>query len=271
MKETSNSLTKLLQLNQNERIILELVDRNDTPVTLAKRCQIPRPTIYLTLNKLTERGLILHHKIGKKISWSKNSSENINKLLDEARFCLTEELSKTQERIFISDKMQILIHKGKDQIFKLLSSIITRYPKERLIVISGDLVIDSWNKVLGVDKINALNRQEKEAGMTSELIASVDSFKNQAQTFGIEWAKGFEGRSIRVQNIEAKYLDYASQIFIVKDQAYLVSMDDEVFIEIRNDEIIKLILSLAKFIQDHSEVFDPNALLRELIEKENNK
>jgi hypothetical protein len=44
-------------------------------------------------------------------------------------------------------------------------------------------------------------------------------------------------------------------------------MNEETAIEVCNSEIQKLILSVFRFIQDHSRKFDVNALLRELIVK----
>ena len=263
----ASSTATLLNLSKNEQLILDLLDNYDTPIELAKHCPIPRPTIYITLDKLANRGLIFRQKHLNKKRWLKNSPEYVEKLLKDASLSLLKSTPKPSEKISVSDNLQISVHKGPKQISELLSGFIRKYPHERLIMISGNEVIDSWDRVLGVKKINAFNRQIKEAGMITELITSKKWFEYQAKTFGPEWSKDFEGRSTRVQNIDDKYLDYSSQIFIIKNRVYLVSMEDEVFIEIKNNEIAKLIISLTRFIQDHSSVFDPNALLRELIEK----
>lgn len=267
MKNVQLDIVRILDLSENERIIFDLITDYATPITLAEHCNIPRPTIYITLEKLVRRGLVIRLKRSNKKIWIKNSGEYMEKsLLQTRKFLLGNEL-KLSERISINDNLQISVHKGSKQITELLSSFIKKYPRERMIVISGNLVIDSWSRVLGVNKINTFNRDIKKTGMITELITSKKWFEHQAESFGIEWAKDFEGRSTRVQNIDDKYLDYGSQVFIIKDQVYLVSMDDEVFIEIKNKEIAKLIISLSKFIQDHSEVFDPNTLLRDFIQK----
>lgn len=271
MKDCRNNFTQstavLLNLSQNEQLIFTLLDNYDTPIELAKHCSIPRPTIYITLDKLTARGLIYKQKHFNKKRWLKNSDEYLERLLKGAGLSLLKNIIKPSEKISVSDNLQISVHKGPKQISELLSGFIKKYPHERMIMISGNEVIDSWNRVLGVKKINAFNRQIKEVGMITELITSQKWFEHQANFFGTEWSKDFEGRSTRVQNIDDKYLDYSSQIFIIKNRVYLVSMEDEVFIEIKNSEIAKLIISLSRFIQDHSSVFDPNALLREIIKK----
>ena len=264
METTPKKLGSLLQLSENEQVILDLMDKHSTPVALAKHCSIPRPTVYITLDKLHDRGLVLRHKYANKVHWRKNSEENIENLINETKQYLLKN-SGSQGKISISNNIQISIHKGQKQISKLLLDMIQRFPEDRMIMISGSLVADSWNRVLGLEKINSFNRAVKEVGMITELVTSKKWFIEQANLFGVEWAKDFEGRSTRVQNIDNKYLDYSSQIFILKNRVYLFSMEDEVIIEIKNAEIVKLLVSLTRFIQDHSEVFDTNALLREFI------
>jgi len=89
----------------------------------------------------------------------------------------------------------------------------------------------------------------------------------QINLFGDNWVRGFEGRTAIFNKIPNKYLQYSSQLFIFEDQVYLVSMQEGVFIEIKNSEIAKLILSMVRFIQDHSEILDGNAFLREVIKE----
>lgn len=267
MKKAFQDTVSFLNLNINEQIIFKLLEKYPTPISLAKNCSIPRPTIYITLEKLARRGLVLRLKRSNKKIWIKNTDENIEKMITQSKTYFFDNKPKLSEKISISDNLQIYIHKGKNQIIKLLTKISKTHSRDRLIMISGDLVVDSWKKVLGVNKINSFNRDIKKYKIITELITSKKWFEDQTKDFGINWAKDFEGRTTQVQNIDNKYLNYASQIFIIKDQVYLVSMADEVFIEIKNNEIAKLLISLTRFIQDHSSIIDPNALLRELIQK----
>ncbi len=52
-----------------------------------------------------------------------------------------------------------------------------------------------------------------------------------------------------------------------QESLYLIAMREEIIIEVRNSEIQKLILSMFRFMQDHSKKIDVNALLRALIKK----
>jgi sugar-specific transcriptional regulator TrmB len=267
MDNTIAKAPALLGLNSNEETILSLIDNYGTPVELSKHCSIPRPTIYLTLDSLRKRGLVMRLRYKDKIQWRKSSDDYIGAQLQKVRNNLIRSSSKSQTNISISNNIQLSIHKGPKQIAKLLGNMVRNYPNERLIIISGNQVVDSWSKVLGLEKINAFNREIKELGVITEIVTSKKWFEEQTKQFGIEWAKNYEGRTTRVQNIDNKYLDYASQIFIIKNKVYLVSMPDEVFIEVKNAEIVKMLVSLTRFIQDNSSVFDSNALLRGLIEK----
>ncbi|MEI7480476.1 MAG: hypothetical protein WCJ59_02505, partial [bacterium] len=152
-------------------------------------------------------------------------------------------------------------------IIRAFENILTQYTKERLIILQGDDSGKAWDKNFGLENINRFNSIIKEQGIITELITSKKCFTDQVTQFGVEWAKSYEGRSARVQNIDSQYLNYSSQVFIFKDQVFLISMADKVFIEIKNEQISKILVSVAHYIQDHSEVFDVNTLLRNLISK----
>ncbi|MCA9355546.1 hypothetical protein KC865_03280 [Candidatus Kaiserbacteria bacterium] len=47
-----------------------------------------------------------------------------------------------------------------------------------------------------------------------------------------------------------------------------MAIEEEIVIEVRNSDIQRLLLSMFKFMQDHSRKIDVNALLRDLIAKQ---
>ncbi|MAG12232.1 hypothetical protein CL630_00255 [bacterium] len=67
--------------------------------------------------------------------------------------------------------------------------------------------------------------------------------------------------------IDEEYFKHGGQVWVFRNSLYLIAMNEEIIIEVRNSEIQKLILSMFRFIQDNSKKIDVNALLRGLIEK----
>ncbi len=130
--------------------------------------------------------------------------------------------------------------------------------------IQGDFAGDAWKGTFKVEDINYINTQVTKEGLLTEIITSKDWFKRQVAIFGKSWAENFLGRAAQVHFINGKYLDYESQIFVFENQLYLVSMKEEIFIEVRNQEISKCIISLLRFIEDNSPSVDVNKVLREI-------
>ncbi len=266
MKIKQSSIIDLLQLSKKEQVIFNLLNNeSSTPVSLAKKCSIPRPTIYITLEKLHNRGLIIKKKISHKTYWQKNSDDEIESLAYRFKELLSASSATKQEKISITDSSQVVVHRGQKAIFKLFSSLVDEHAGEKMIALQGNLAGYAWSKLFNVQEINIINQKIKKNKVITELVTSREWFKSQTELFGTGWAKNFEGRTIRMQDVGNQYLNYASQIFIFRDKVYIDAMSDKVFIEIKNPEIAKLLVSITQFVQDHSEVLDANKLLRELI------
>jgi predicted transcriptional regulator len=267
MKMSLCGVESLLQLSKNEQVIYRIFRGRETPVSLSKKCSIPRPTIYITLTKLLDRGLLRRRKYGHKIYWQKSSDEHLESILPSLEKFLMQSAESSQEKIIVTDAAQIVVHKGRKALVDVFTKLIHEHAGERMLAIQGDLAGGQWDEALGLKNINRINDQIKRSGIITEMVTSKGWFATQLGLYGIDWAKSFMGRPIRAQNIESQYLDYASQIFVFKDRVLLVSMSERVFVEIKNSQIAMLIISLIRFVQDHSGVIDANALLQGLIGK----
>ena len=203
MKENTNDAARLLSLSKNEQTILTLLDRYNTPVALAGHCIIPRPTIYITLAKLAERGLIKKIKYHKKALWQKISEQKINDLIFKLQKSLMESPDQS-DQLSMTRNSHVSIHHGGKDLLNLFSTLIENYRRERMINISGSEAGPAWSKILGSDNIDKINKKTKDVGMINELITTEKFLDLQIKSFGKKWAVNFEGRSLRVQNIEEK-------------------------------------------------------------------
>ena len=264
MKKVS-TLNNLLQLTDNEKDILNCFNEDslETPLALSGKVNIPRPTIYITLEKLGSRGLISPIKIGKRTYWKKTDEQTMVQHIANLRDELLSE--NTYEKMSVTEDTDIAIYRGEKTILTLFTKLIDEHRGNRLMGIQGDYAGDSWEGVVSLENINKINKKIKEKGLITEIVTSKDWFKRQIDIFGKGWAENFLGRTAQVHFIHNKYLNYKSQIFIFENQLFLVSMEEELFIEIKNKSIAKMIISLIKFSEDYSTPVDINKIVSDLI------
>lgn len=268
MKTTFLGDMDMLSLGKNESIILSLMRREQeaTPLRLAKLCHIPRPTIYITLAKLENRGLVRVRKVNKKKVWQIVDRALIKDKIEDLKNTLTSD-KDTYDRIKITDDTDITIHRGSDAIVNLFNGFAENHNGKRLMGMSGSLSAQAWKDVVDLESINTINSTIKDKGLLTEMIANESWFRQQVDMFGESWIEHFTGRATQIHFIESKYLDYESQIFIFGNELYLVSMREKLFIEVKNRQIARLIISLLNFVEDNSRVVDINQILKNMAHK----
>lgn len=256
----------LLALTPNESTIFSMlqISKDSTPATLAKKCSIPRPTIYITLESLVNRGLVRQRKLNNKKIWEISDMNTIHASIENLRDVLLENKGN-QKKLKVNENTDIVAHHGRQTILNLFEKLIYKHAGNRLMGIQGTYAGDAWEHIFDTADLNKINSLMRDEGLITEIITSKDWFKRQIDIFGKSWAKNFIGRTAQVHFIDDKYLDYKSQIFLFENQLYLVSMDDQIFIEIKNKEVSKLIISLMRFIEDNSKAADINKILLEMI------
>lgn len=266
--EISKEKIRLLGLSNKETCTLEaLINGVNTPLLISRLAKISRPAVYDILEKLKNRGIVeINLKNGKKY-WSIKKSRKIA----EELFNTKKELLKIDEGVNeIQDKgdSTVIVHRGKEAVKNVIFDIIEKHKEERLLTIQGDGVVSGWNKTIGVDTTNKINRLTKKNSIITEIIFPQNLFERQVKEMGRKWLEDFEGRPAVFHEIDKKYFDHAGQIWIFKKSLYLIDMEGETIIEIRKSEILKLIVSMYRFIQNNSKKIDLNSRLRQLIEKE---
>lgn len=272
MKDKQTTPTDFLSLSRNEVTIFNLLKAEafSTPALLSRYCNIPRPTVYITLEKLSDRGLVQKRTVAGKSVWKVSSTQAITEAFERSKALLLGSKANIR-KINLNTNTDIVVHRGKDTILEIFSNLIHKHGGNRLVGIQGDYAGDAWKDSFEIDDINTINTQITKQGLITEIITSRKWFKRQVDIFGKSWAENFLGRTAQIHFIDNVYLDYKSQIFIFGNQTYLVSMEDEVFIEIKNKEISKLIVSLMRYIEDSSPSVNITKILSELITTGNPK
>ncbi len=259
---------KLLGLSRSELRVLEaLREGNTTPLLIAKHTKIRRPTVYQILPRLHKRGLAKTFIRNGKKYWRYAKDIDLEAALYDTKKALFD-FEDGREEVASRSDSTVIIHRGAEAIRKLIRSMFRDHKNERLYGIQGDLVDIGWNKVFGVEATNELNRWVKSNLIIVEALVPFGFFERLTAQNGIGWAKDFEGRMSVNHEIGKEYFEHGGKIWIFKNSLYLIAMNEEIIIEVRNSEIQKLTLSMFRFIQDNSRKFDVNARLRDIIAKE---
>lgn len=263
--ELTSQQVKLLGLSKKEIAVLNaLREGQNTPLLLSKSTNMSRAAIYEMLERLHRRGLIKKNILNGKKYWSQSKNNDLEQDLYELKKALFDIEDGVKEVHSVSDS-SVVIHRGGKAIRKLLRDMMMENKNQRLYGIQGNVVTIGWDKVFGAEGTNELNRYIKSNHIITEGIMPHGWAEHQVAVMGKKWAEDFEGRMAVTHHIDNKYFEHGGQVFIFKNSLYLMAMNEEIVIEVRNSEIQKIILAMFRFIQDNSKKVDINETLRKLI------
>lgn len=245
-------------------MLSSLQDGINTPLLLTRATGVSRTAIYAILGNLKKRGLVHTRIVGGKKHWSLAPEREIEEVVYEAKRALLK-IPEGREEVHGLSDASVIIHRGTEAVRKVLNEMLLDNKNERFYGFQGDVAAINWNKIFSVQETNAFNRAIKKNHIIAEAILPDGWFERETKNLGVEWAKDFEGRTTRVNIIDEEYFKHGGQMFIFRESIYLISLSEELIIEIRNSEIQRMMLSFFKFIQDNSQVIDANALLRTAI------
>lgn len=261
---TDDKLRALGLSPKEEKVLMALRDGANTPLLAARKTGISRPAIYAILKNLKKRGLAEYHTQNGRKHWRLCDEMAIDRAIADAKRALLH-ISDGQEEIRGMADSSVIVYRGAEAIRKLMNKLLTENKGERLYGFQGDAAIIDWDKIFSLEDTNRFNRTIKSNRIIVEAITPDGWFEKQAVHFGAEWAKDFEGRMTRVNVIDPKYFAHGGQIFVFKNSLYLLALNEEIVIEIRNSEIQKMVCAFFMFMQDHSRLIDANELLRGFI------
>lgn len=245
-------------------MLMALQDGYDTPLLLARTTHVSRTAVYAILINLKERGLVKSHVSNGKKHWSLSEFRDIEENLYEAKRALLK-IPEGREEVYGVSDGTFIIHRGVEAIRALMRHIIHNHKHERLYGFQGNVSEIGWDKIFSTAETNRFNRAIKENKLVVEAVLPDGWFEKQFRELGVSWAKEFEGRTTRVNIIDAEYFAHGGQILIFKQSIYVMALGEEIVIEIRNSEIQRMLLMFFKFMQDNSQLIDANELLRKTI------
>jgi DNA-binding MarR family transcriptional regulator len=268
--ETAENL-KLLGLTKKEqKVLLALQEGINTPLKITRETKVSRTAVYAILQNLKKRGLAVSHIVNRKKYWSVTNENHIERELYATKRTLLNIPEGREEIRGLSDAT-VIVHRGAEATRKVLGELLSEHKSERFYAFAGDAAAINWSKIFNPSETNKFNRTLKKNNIIAETILQDGWLQRETNRLGIEWAEEFEGRTTRVNTINGEYFQHGAQMFIFRHSIYLISLGEEIIIEIRNSEIQKMILSFFRFMQENSKVVDANELLRDLIARSEEK
>jgi sugar-specific transcriptional regulator TrmB len=262
--EKQKALEVLGLSKKEERVLQAVMEGLQTPVEISKKTGISRPAIYAILKHLDSRHLTTSHRIGGRKAWRMANNREVDEAFYEAKRAVLG-IHEGKEELYTQADTGITLYRGKEALQELLRHLFEDHKGERYRGTQGDNVIPAWRELFGTETINTFNRAIKKNGMIVEAIMPKEYFERGVREFGPSWAKDFEGRTFRVNEIDTAYFNHGAEVFLFKDVLYLASMSEALVIEIRHSEIQKMIASLINYIQDTAKSVDGNEILRQIM------
>lgn len=264
--EKAKDLALLGLSTKEQRVFLALKKGAGTPLLLSRATKVSRPAVYAILGKLKKRRLVVSRIVSGKKHWELDNEQKIEDALYETKRAVLDIPLGRQEIHGASDS-SVIIYRGREAIRKMFFRLFEHHQHERFSGLQGDTSTIGWNKTFSTPETNKLNRQIKNNRLIVKAILPDGWFEDQTTMLGTDWAKDFEGRTTRVNFIAPRYFNNGGQVWVFKDSLFLMALNEEIVIEVRNSEIQKCLLAVFEFIEDTSPTIDANQLLRNLITK----
>lgn len=85
-----------------------------------------------------------------------------------------------------------MVHRGIKAIRKVLFDIMNNHKGQRLYTLLGDNPIRGWNKIIGIEGTNEINKSIKKNDIIVEMTIPFGWFERQIKLQGRQWAIDFE-------------------------------------------------------------------------------
>ncbi len=258
----------LLDLTKKESKVLKiLIKKPSTPTILARNLDISRQGVYNILYALENRRLIVKIKKNNKITWTISPKESMVEQMHKIEDTLRDN-KKDVKNILYKSSEDVTVYVGKQGLIKLYRKIFSEHSNQELFTLQTKKGDEAWLKSFTVEEVKQISTIASKSKFIHRNILEKGVLEHAFHKFGSDWAKTYIDRTYSVNEIDKKFADYTSQIWVSARALYLFSIEENLAIEIKNKMIIKMIRSLLALIHENSHKIDMNRILRDLIHLE---
>lgn len=258
---------QILGLTKKEgRVIESLLKGTVSPTEIAKEANISRVGVYKIITSLKERGIVKQSKKNHRKHFEIVDKKNLLSSLQKTeKFLSTRKGKEDPEQTVYGSTGDVSIFVGKKGLEKVFESIFTEYNHQEFFTLQtkkGDM---AWLTMFTAEEVKKYSELASKSKLIHRNILEKGIMKLSFEVYGLDWAKSYVGRTASVNEIDPKYADFSSQIWISPSTCYLVSLEEKVAIVIKSKIIVKMMRSIFRLIHDTSHKIDMNEELRKLM------
>lgn len=256
---------KLLALSKNETKILNLLSGilHSTVTYIALETKISRTTVHFLLNKMAKRELVEKVAVNGHYEWKIFSKTDFSQKL---RRLLSGFESKTDILGGIEGQgIGVEVYRGKEKIKEIYKNILKVGSNERVYVIQGNKsakrVLEKIEKEYFFDFHKAFKK--KDIIMEGVIGESTLGIFKRLTTKELE---SHADRSVITHIVPDQFVDFDIDIIMYSNYVFIINLEEENTIFIKNISIVQALKSLLAFMQANSRKIDLNAYIKQIIE-----
>lgn len=259
---------KLLGLSKKEdKILVFLAGISHSTVTdIALGTKIPRTTVHFLLKKMAKKELVEKVAVNDHHEWKIFSKTDFSQKL---RRLLSGFESKTDILGGIEGQgIGVEVYRGKEKIKEIYKNILKIGSNERVYIIQGNKsakrALEKIEKEYFFDFHKAFKKKDIiMEGVIGE--STLDLFKK----ITIKELESHADRLVITHIVPDQFVDFDIDIIIYGNYVFIINLEEENTIFIKNISIVQALKSLLAFMQANSRKIDLNAYIKQIIENRN--
>lgn len=261
-----NDIQILGLTKKEERVVQMLVKGVISPTLIAKEAKVSRVGVYKIIASLEERGIVKQAKRNNRKYFELIEKKMLLESLQKTeKFLSKREGNDDPEETVYGTSGDISIFMGKKGLEKVFDTIFTEYSNQEFLTLQTKKSDMAWLTMFSAEEVKKYSELASKSKLIHRNMFEKGTVKLAFEVYGLEWAKSYLGRTSSVNEIDPKYADFSSQIWLSASTFYLVSVEEKIAIVIKNKVIIKMMKSLLRLIHDASHKIDINEELRKLM------
>lgn len=245
------TLEQTLGLNKKEKLLYSKLGTESLSIAeIARRTDLPRMTSHYIIQRLFDRGILTRKKRNKQYLYCLVPVEKlILEILPQSS------MSPCNISLPIKEGTGIALYHGFDQIYNLYKKICEKNIKKRVCTIQTTASTQSiYNQfdLESLDKIHYLMTKNK---LIIEDIVEEDFFDPIREKFKNnfnEIMKPFLDRQLVTYVIPKNCLSFTNDMVLFKDVVVFIDWPQEIAIEIKNEQIVRLCFDFFELLKDKS-------------------
>lgn len=219
-----------------EKVFLVLREEPESVTMIALRAKLPRTSVGKALVSLTELGLVKGRKVREKNRhlYHKISAEEIIQKVDAVKNTLVGKQFHGRMSFPYISSGTIAIHTGKEAILTAIHTIVSLYAGERVYVLQGTNIPESWNRVIGTKEASSINDAFNKNGLIWVSLRS-KSFIAEFKKKSLD--KHYRGRIGDVHVLPDECFEDNVATYVFKRSILIVDLEHVVALEINDKKI----------------------------------